>query len=102
MPLTSAYRSVVAKYERPDVYVFDEDSYRLVKLTWGRWGKWSAHLFDGDRQMCSTQHGSYARGGRCGPTPPPFDASPALSTHGVPYGHVCSHCLKLFNGLRKS
>jgi hypothetical protein len=69
------------------------------KFTWGRWGAWAAHLFDGDRQVCNTRHGAFGALAR-GPQPPKFDAAPALGPGGVPYGRTCTHCLKVWNRSR--
>jgi hypothetical protein len=66
-----------------------------VRATWKRWGNWAAHLFDGDKQLCPTRHGVY-RGLTHGPTPPALVESLPLSDHGIPYGKVCAHCLRIF------
>jgi len=67
------------------------------RFTWGRWGQWCAHLFDGDRQMCSTAHGTF-RGRNPGPTPPLFHR-PDLASSGLPFGRVCERCARAFRKL---
>ena len=64
-------------------------------VIWKRRGGWSAHLFDGDNQVCSTQHGHlpglHSREGL------PEPKEPELGPRGIPYGRICAHCLKVFN-----
>lgn len=62
---------------------------------WFRWGRWSAHFFVEGRQLCNFAH-LFLR--PSGPTTP----KPAeLSAHGVPFGRVCSRCLKLAKETRR-
>ncbi len=65
-----------------------------MSLRWGRYGHTarSAHLFDGEKQMCDTRRGD-SRG--------LFNDKPELTVHGVPYGNVCARCLKLFKRQEK-
>jgi hypothetical protein len=63
--------------------------------TWKRWGQWAAHLFNEQGQMCSTQHGQFP-----GFDPTKREPSVAeLGPHGIPYGPVCTYCLKAFRRL---
>ena len=66
-------------------------------MKWMRWGQWSAHLFDGDKQLCSTKHWQYG--------PNPTDKAPVectdLSAGGIPFGKVCTWCLRISEARRR-
>lgn len=61
---------------------------------WHRWNAWAAHYFVDGAQLCNTNH-SYAAGGMARGLPPVRPKPVDLSTHGAPFGRVCSRCLKL-------
>lgn len=63
--------------------------------TWKRWGAWSAHLFEDERQSCKTAHPMAGR------REPAVLQGEALTEHGVPYGRVCPRCLKAYARLKR-
>jgi len=63
-------------------------------LGWHRWGRGAAHYFRGGEQLCNYTHGIYAARGTAPRRPEPAE----LSGTGLPYGKVCSRCLKIFRG----
>lgn len=74
------------------------DPHRKSELTgWLRWGAWSAHFFIDGLQVCRTAH-IFQKGDLGATEPKPAE----LSAHGVPYGRVCSRCLKLSKEVRRA
>ena len=61
-----------------------------ARWTWRRWGAWSAHLFEGERQSCKTAHPMAGRRVAA------VLHGEALTEDGVPYGRVCRVCLKAY------
>ena len=68
---------------------------------WKRWGRWKAHLYDGDKPLCPfrVRRGLVLAAGSV-PSVLVALTGDAVSVHGVPYGPVCTVCLKMFNGTR--
>ena len=70
-------------------------------LSWKRWGQWCAHLFVEDEQACTSRHGHYR-----GVHKPEAGWAPTvlvgddLTPHGIPYGRVCSFCLRQWHRRR--
>ena len=72
---------------------------------WKRWGGWKAHLYDGKTPLCPFPNSNVRRGFvvlASGSVPSALVTltGDAVSEHGVPYGPVCTLCLKVFNGGR--
>jgi hypothetical protein len=72
---------------------------------WKRWGGWKAHLYDGEIPLCPLPNGNVRRGLvlAAGSIPSVLVTltGDAVSIHGVPYGPVCTVCLRMFNAARK-
>jgi hypothetical protein len=69
-------------------------------VKWKRWGSWKAHLYDGETSTCPHAGRNIRRGFvlASGGIPSTLVtlSGDAIGTHGVPYGPVCSTCLKTF------
>ena len=68
-------------------------------LVWKRWGHWAAHLFEGPSQLCPTPHGRWRfTGERTAPKPSLVEVE--VGPGGLPYGVLCTRCLKIFHERR--